>query len=487
MNKINSSLKKIFINKWLVWSVLVLIIGVSGFLFFKGNGAIETIIVTKSDFINEVSVVGTVIPAQETNMAFEMSGRVVAIYKKVGDPVKSGEQILALESGDIRSDLLKAQADYQGEIAKLNKLKNNNSTTDLISLKNEIRNAYTVADDAIRSKTDQIFEDPNSRFPNLKIFVSKSDTEKDIENQRYQIRLLFTLWSEKMSQINSAQNVTELTEQINYSKQNLNKTLDYLNDVSYAISISEVNSAITQSDLDKYSSDVSSARTNVNNALSDLNTAFEKVSTNSLDIPYQESQVQSALANVQKVQSQLYKNSINSPFEGTITKIDTEIGEIVGTTDSVISIISNNAFQIETFVPEVNIKELKINDVAKIRLDAFGKDEYFDAKVISIEPAQTVRDGVATYKTKFEFNQKDERIRSGMTANVVITTEKRNDAILISPTVIYKKDGFDYVKVLVGKNIVEKQITVGNFDSIGHREIISGLSVGEKVLKNPNN
>jgi len=485
MKKIKSFLKAVFIKKWFIW--LIVIIAIVAFLFLKGNGAVETIEVKKSDFTREVSVVGTVIPSQETNMAFEMSGRVTAIYKKVGDKVSEGDQILALESADIRSDLLKARADYDGEVAQLNKLKNNNATTDLISIKNEIQNARTVVDDAFTIKTGQLFENPDSRFPDLKFNVSESALEKKIEDGRFPIKKALETWSEQLKDIDNAKDASELNSYVGIAKQNLNQTLSYLNSISYALSLSETSNSVTQADLDKYAGDISTARTSINKSLSDINTAFEKVSTNTQDIPYQESRVASALANVQKMEAQLSKNVIRAPFSGVLTKIDTELGEIVGTTNSAVSVISDNAFQIETFVPEVNIKDLKLGDTATVKLDAFGKDEVFDAKVITIEPAQTLRDGVSTYKTKFEFNQKDERIRSGMTANVVITTEKRGNAVLISPTVIYKKDGFDYVKVLVGKTVVEKQVTVGSFDSIGNREIISGLSEGEKVLKNPNN
>lgn len=486
MNKLNSFLSAVFIKKWFIW--LIIIIGVGAFFFFKGNNTIETVEVNKSDFVREVSVVGTVIPSQETNMAFDTSGRVLAIYKKVGDTVYEGEQILSLESQDVRSELLKAQADYDGEVAKLEKLKNNNSTSDLTSIKNEIRNSYTVADDAIRSKVDQIFDDPNSRFPETKIFISKADDENEVEKGRYEIRRLFELWDPQIQKVNSVNNIKELKESyLPQSKQNLVKVLDYLDLVSFVLSTAEVSGDIKKNDLEKYTNDVSIARSNLNKAISDLNSAVSNVSDTTQDIPFQESQVKSALANIGQIQAKLAKNSIKAPFNGVLTKIDVELGEIVGTTNSVISINSNNAFQIETFVPEVNVKDLKIGDTAKVKLDAFGKDEIFDAKVISIEPAQTVRDGVSSYKTKFEFNQKDDRIRAGMTANVVITTENRPDSILLPATAVYKKDNFDYVKVLVGKTVIEKQVTIGNFDAIGNREIISGVSIGENVLKNPNN
>jgi hypothetical protein len=72
-----------------------------------------------------------------------------------------------------------------------------------------------------------------------------------------------------------------------------------------------------------------------------------------------------------------------------------------------------------------------------------------------------------------------------MTANVIITTEKRMGAVLISPTSVLKRGDYAYVKVKVGNAIIEKQVTVGGYDKNGDIEIIAGLSDGELVLKNP--
>lgn len=484
MRKFNSFLKAFFVKKWLIVFGLIIISIVVFFLTRNGNYEFEQ--VKSSDFVREVSVVGTVIPSQETNMSFEMSGRVSNIYKKVGDNVSQGESILALQSADINARLLRAEADYEAELSKLNKLRNDNSTTDLTSIKNAIRTGYTNADDSIRSKVDQMFTDPNSRFPEIKIFVSKTDDKKKIETGRYEIRRILESWVPQIQTVSSVTDIKELKDNyIPTAKQNLSKVLDYLDLVSYVLSNSEVSPSVSQSDLDKYTNDISVARSNINKTLSDLNSSVSSVSNTTQDIPFQEAKVKSALANINEIKADLSKNTISAPFTGIITKIEVEIGEIVNSSDSAVSIISDNAFQIETFIPEVNIKDIQVGNVAKIKLDAFGDEEYFEAKVISIEPAQTVRDGVSTYKTKFEFNKKDDRIRSGMTANVVITTEQKQNSIILSPTLIYKKDGFDYVKVLVGKEIIEKQVTLGAFDSKGNREIVSGLSFGEKVLKNP--
>ena len=43
-------------------------------------------------------------------------------------------------------------------------------------------------------------------------------------------------------------------------------------------------------------------------------------------------------------------------------------------------------------------------------------------EVIKIDPAATIIDGVPTYKVTLKFVDQDERIRSGMTANLDILT-----------------------------------------------------------------
>lgn len=55
-------------------------------------------------------------------------------------------------------------------------------------------------------------------------------------------------------------------------------------------------------------------------------------------------------------------------------------------------------------------------------MDAFPRQE-FSGSVIKIEPAETIIQGVVYYKTTIGLNEADEKIKSGMTANVTITTD----------------------------------------------------------------
>jgi HlyD family secretion protein len=485
MKKALDFIKNVLWKKWYFYAVIILILV---FVFFiRKNGDFELVQVTQGDFIRQVSVVGTVVPSQETNMSFEVGGKVVQVLKKVGEMVYSGDVIATLESSDINSDIMRARADLEAEEVKLLTLKNSSNTTDISIIKNEIRNGYTVVDDAIRAKTDQMFDNPNKYFPEFKVYVSKYSEKLEIEEQRSEVGKLITDWSEDIEKINNLNTFQELAPYIAKSKQDLTTVLNLLDKISRALSITEVGGNITQTTIDKYVSDISNARLNVNNAISKITGISGDTTNNTNDILLQETRVKSAQANLSGLQARLSKNFIRAPFSGVITKMDLERGEIVSTSVPIISIMSNKAFQIETFVPEVNIKDIKVGDTAEIRLDAFGEEEFFSAKVVSVDPAQTTRDGVSTYKTKFEFEKVDSRIRSGMTANVIVKTEKKENSLLINPSVVYKKDGFDYVRVLVGKEIVEKQITLGGFDAFGNKEVISGITAQEKIIKNPNN
>jgi co-chaperonin GroES (HSP10) len=75
-----------------------------------------------------------------------------------------------------------------------------------------------------------------------------------------------------------------------------------------------------------------------------------------------------------------------------------------------------------------------------------------------------------------------DQVRDGMTANVVITTEKKSDVISVPQGSITSASGKQTVKVQVGKDVVVKEVTVGDISSNGQAEIVSGLNTGDMVV-----
>ncbi len=51
--------------------------------------------------------------------------------------------------------------------------------------------------------------------------------------------------------------------------------------------------------------------------------------------------------------------------------------------------ISDKKFEIEVNIPESDVAKIKVNNSAKVTLDAYGDDVKFQAQVVSVEPAKT--------------------------------------------------------------------------------------------------
>ena len=135
----------------------------------------------------------------------------------------------------------------------------------------------------------------------------------------------------------------------------------------------------------------------------------------------------------------------------------------------------------------MDIARIKIGNAAKVTLDAYGNDVVFDAKVISIDPAETVIEGVATYLTKLHFVKPDSRIKPGMTANIDIVSASHDNALSLPQRAVQKQGSREFVMIYnaLAKNTSsteERSVTTGLRGSDGYVEILSGLSEGEGVV-----
>lgn len=188
-----------------------------------------------------------------------------------------------------------------------------------------------------------------------------------------------------------------------------------------------------------------------------------------------------AEATAQSYAAQLAQTVLHAPFAGVVTRRDARVGELVTAGSPVLSLISEAAFEIETFVPEADIAKLQIGDTASTTLDAYGDREVFVARITSIDPAETVVEGVSTYRVIAQFVTSDERIKSGMTANLDIETDRRTGVLAIPLRTLGGSDRRS-VRVKRGQTVETVTVEVGLRGSDGHVEIVSGLSEGDRVV-----
>lgn len=535
-------------NKVTILIILILLLSFSGYKAFSGTSTpknLESLVATKMNLREEVSITGKVTPIDHVNLAFERGGKVVSIYGKEGQEILKNTAIVVLDTSELSADYRRSLASLEStraqtlqytaalniQKARLDELKKGSRQEDIDIKKSELKdaeqgltnlytesvrimqNAYNLADEAVRIKTAGMFSGSKSSSYKITFIACDLTAQSQVESERLISEGELERWNTNLSLIFSSSN-SSLEIALDSSKTSLIIFQNFFLKASYVLN---TGCAMGDDSLDTYRSNISSARSNINTAISIINSHKEKIASqkNAIEkaknelqlklagstpeqISAQEFQVkqseasllsQEALvrqyeASVQLISAQIAKNILRSPINGIITKQSAKVGEIVAPNTPIVSVISKNAFEIEANVAEVDVAKIKIGNPAKITLDAYGNDTVFSAKVVFIDSAETVIEGVSTYKITLQFDQDDSRIKSGMTANIDMTTNTRENVVAVPQRAIIQKNNGTYVQIINKETSVreEKKVLIGLRASDGNVEIIEGILEGENVV-----
>ncbi len=487
MSKINSVWKFIKRNK--VWAILgaVLIMAGVSFASFGADPVIETVSPTQADLVRVVRISGKVTPREKVDLGFEVSGTIATVNRDVGQSVSRGQALASLNSGASAAEIRKSEAELAAAQAELNKLDSSelyqsDITGDKRGIVQAIRDAYTAAGEAVHNKADQVFIDGNTDRPEiLGFFKNFDDLRNRVNKGRVESEIVLGQWGELVASLGPA---TYTTAQLNLSKTYLSKISDFIGNLARAVNAFEVTSYMTQTQIDAHKAAVLSARESINAANQSFITAESSLAQTLADVPVQVSRVEAAQASLLNLRYQLAKSTLVSPISGLVSRQEAKVGQAITAGASIVSVISPD-YVIETYVPEVSIPGILIGNAASVTFDAYGSSIVFPAKVAHIDPAETIRDGVSTYKVKLSFTIPDPRIRSGLTSNVSIETLRKTGTTLIPARAVLAEEGGSFVYVLVGESKVKTAVTLGEKDSQGNVELLSGVSPSDLIVVNP--
>jgi HlyD family secretion protein len=508
-------MKKVFKKVWF-WAVVLLVIILLGAGIFKSNNEKPaTVKVQKVELVQEVSVTGKVQAIDEVQLAFERSGKVAKINTSVGREVAAGDVLLELDTKELQASSLQAQAGLDSELAKLQELKRGTRIEEIQIKESELRKAeqdltnyyasvqailsdgFAKMDDAVRSKTDPVFINDDTNSPQFSFSVADSQVQTDAVALRIQATAELANWREELKTATSGNNLDTLKARLKQGKVHLAQAESYLVRVLDGV---DKSSGLTATTIEAYRSAINLGRTNVNSAWTAINTQEQNISSQEIvvaktreelalkragasveEISAQEAKVKQAEANLAAVQAQLSQAVLRAPFAGLVTKQDAKLGEIVASNLKIVSVISKDHLEVEANVPEVNIGRVAKDNPVRLSLDAFP-GEYFSGKVYSIEPAETIVDGVVNYKLKIRFDGQEERLKTGFTANIQIETLRKANTLAVPYFALQEVAGRMIAKVWRAEKIEEEPVTLGIRGRDGMVEIISGLREGDEIV-----
>lgn len=518
MNKFKSVISRKAVYIPLIVVVLIL----AGITIGKIRSKIdyETVVAAKEDFVQVISTTGKVTAADDVDLNFETSGKVGKVNVKVGDVVKRGQILATLGSGDAYASLLGAQARLESEQIKLSNLEagnrpeevqilqtalsnaKNEKTQAEDTLKNNIINSFVSTDSLLKNNIDPLFR----RNGNTADIIPFGDAglKDQLDDTKRSVDQLLDGWNDSIQVLETSSYTSKYqTEALT----NLTTIRTFLNTVNIAVSEFTPLPDLSQSTIDQYKAGVASARAGVDVSINTINTGQDNLETsesaiktaednltlsqagaNPFDIQAQEAAVKSAQASVQQAQSAVAKTVVSAPFDGIVTTVDITTGGLSSLSTPAISLISSAQFEIESFVPEADIAKIHLNDKASVTLDAYGSNVNFEAVVTSIDPAETEVDGISTYRTVLQFTQDDDRIKSGMTANIDVQGQVRSGVLTVPQSaIIYDDDNNKTVYILkdAEKKPEARSVRTGQTDDKGNVEVIEGITEGELVVTNP--
>ena len=462
-----------------------------------------------------VTGTGNLVPVQQANVNFKVSGTLTAVDVRVGDHVAAGQTLAEIDPAPERSSLASAQANLASAQANLQAAETP-LTQDQI---NQLRNSVTMAQQSLNDATAQA-NLTNSQDANQ---VAADQTQLNADqsalnfNATYQTDLqnLSTAKTALQTAVNTfdadgckSQTYATYTAQClaDFNAASTAQALVTTDQGKVTADTSQVTGDQTKlsQDTAKQHTDSVNGQHSVNQAAAAVTSAEDQLKTQTESKPNQiqsaQAQVASAQAAVQSAQQNLTATTLVAPMNGEINSINGVVGDSVGqgsgstpeapgtqaplpsSTPSSAFMVIGNTSAMEVVIPfaESDAAKLAFNQDTQVTFDAVS-NLTISGHVVAVATAATVQSGVVNYYATVALNQTNVALKQGMTANATVVVSKATNAITVPNLAITRLAGQAYVNIYVNGQQVQTAIQTGVVGD-QYTEVSGGLNEGAQVV-----
>ena len=200
-----------------------------------------------------------------------------------------------------------------------------------------------------------------------------------------------------------------------------------------------------------------------------------------------EAQVRVRRHALERAERELDRCTITSPTDGMVISRNVDVGQTVAA-----SLSAPVLFEIATDLRDMhiyaNVSEADIGQVSDrqrvlFRVDAF-RDRYFEGEVIQVRNAPIMEDNVVHYETIIAVDNSDMLLKPGMTTEVSVITERKDDVMRVRNTALRARLPDNLIPSGVDADRGSSSDSPGEQESAGNGESIFGGDGGDTAGEN---
>jgi len=502
----------------LIITLVVGVLAVGGFFIYRQVSSqststsaaanLQTAEVQRGTVVASINAAGAVGVPQSATLVWRASGTVAQVPVKVGDQVKKGDVLMALDPASPPASVIQAQSDliaaqqaldallHPTDMDKANAQKAIADAQDALV---KAQKALSIVQNPVGQGLTNAISDAKLALDTAQANLQLSNVSTDVaalQNQVFVTNWYRRNWEEakaKYDSSNGAQDLKDAMDQVwNAYQSQLDKqlTLELRINTDKAGKTDTVNKAQSQYDTavanlnaaQKGPDPVRLATAQANVAVAQANLANAQQQLDQLTNP-DPNDIATAKARILAAQTTVDSMRLVATFTGTVVAVSNRVGDLVDNGQTALILADVSSLQIQVDVSEVDINQISVGQEVNLTADA-ALGLTFKGTVSDIAYMGESQQGVVTFPVTVVIPNPDPALKPGMTGAVSIVTDTHANVLLVPNRAIHTTGGQRTVTVLFEGQQISVPVTLGltsNFVS----EIVDGaVKEGDTVVIN---
>lgn len=447
---------KIIISFGVLSSLILVFFWVRGRNLSSTQDQYQIVTASRGSLIATIGATGIVHSNQTSMLSWQTSGIVGEIQVSINDTIKSGDILAYISPESLPQNVILAQADLVSAERALGNLLSSNTAQAQAQL--AVVNAQKTLEDA-NSYLSGIKSNRNNPDAAANAEAQYIIAKKNLENAQAAYDRLDSLAEDNPTK---AQAYSTLYAAQQAVQSRLNTWNWYKNQANFLdIAEGEAKVALATAQLE------------------DAQREWDRLK-DGLD----QSDILSAQARVTAARASLNTASIIAPFSGTVTEINSMIGDQVTPGLPAFRLDDLSRLLVDVQVSEVDINGVKTDQPVTLTFDAI-LDATYQGKVISVGEVGNSTQGAVTFTVTVELLNADKSVKPGMTSAVTIIINQLDNVLLVPNRAVRLINNQRVVYILENGSPKEIKISLGATSGIDSEVLSGALKEGDLIILNP--